>query len=63
VRDYGRPIAWRYLDGSGWPMRASMNRNADYAIAHARIAGIPAARVINCWSDEQLEMWMVERRG
>ena len=22
---------------------------ADYAIAHARLAGIPAARIINCW--------------
>ncbi len=29
-----------------------------YAIAHARLAGIPAPRVINCWSDETLEEWM-----
>src|SRR5262249_41668921 len=24
-------------------------RNAEYAIAHARLAGIPGDRVINCW--------------
>jgi histidinol phosphatase-like PHP family hydrolase len=34
----------------------------DYAIAHARLAAIPASRVINCWSDEALEAWMEERR-
>ena len=33
-------------------------RFSDYAIAHARIAGIPAERVINCWSDEALDDWM-----
>jgi putative hydrolase len=33
-------------------------RFSDYAIAHARLAGIPAERVINCWSDEQLDSWM-----
>lgn len=38
-------------------------RFSDYAIAHARIAGIPAERVINCWSDERLEAWMRERHG
>jgi histidinol phosphatase-like PHP family hydrolase len=37
-------------------------RFSDYAIAHARIAGVPADRVINCWSDERLEEWMGERR-
>jgi len=36
-------------------------RFSDYAIAHARLAGIPASRVINCWSHEQLEQWMKER--
>ncbi len=30
----------------------------DYAIAHARIAGVPTERVINCWSDRELEEWM-----
>jgi histidinol phosphatase-like PHP family hydrolase len=36
-------------------------RFTDYSIAHARLAGIPAERVINCWSDERLEEWMKER--
>ena len=38
-------------------------RFTDYSIAHARLAGVPAERVINCWSDAQLEEWMAERRG
>ena len=38
-------------------------RFSEYAIAHARLAGIPAERVINCWSDGRLEEWMRERRG
>ena len=38
-------------------------RFSEYAIAHARIAGIPAERVINCWSDERLEEWMRGRHG
>ena len=37
-------------------------RFTDYSIAHARIAGVPAERVINCWSDERLEEWMAGRR-
>jgi histidinol phosphatase-like PHP family hydrolase len=37
-------------------------RFSTYAIAHARLAGIPASRVINCWSDEELQGWMSERR-
>jgi putative hydrolase len=38
-------------------------RFSDYAIAHARLAGIPAERVINCWSDDRLQDWMRERHG
>jgi putative hydrolase len=38
-------------------------RFTDYAIAHARLAGITADRVINCWSDDQLERWMEERKS
>jgi histidinol phosphatase-like PHP family hydrolase len=38
-------------------------RFAEYAIAHARLAGIPASRVINCWSNEELEAWMGERHS
>ena len=33
-------------------------RFSDYALAHARLAGIPAERVINCWSDDRLDDWM-----
>ena len=35
----------------------------DYAIAHARIAGIPADRVVNCWDESRFEAWLAERRG
>lgn len=38
-------------------------RFTDYSIAHARLAGIPSERVINCWSDERLEQWMNDRRS
>lgn len=38
-------------------------RFSDYAIAHARLARIPAERVINCWSDARLETWMRGRHG
>jgi histidinol phosphatase-like PHP family hydrolase len=33
-------------------------RFSEYAIAHARLAGIPTERVINCWSNQQLREWM-----
>ncbi|CAN5697351.1 PHP domain-containing protein [soil metagenome] len=36
-------------------------RFSEYAIAHARLAGIPSERVINCWSDDRLEDWMKAR--
>jgi histidinol phosphatase-like PHP family hydrolase len=35
-------------------------RFSNYALAHARLAGIPKERVINCWSDEELRQWMEE---
>jgi histidinol phosphatase-like PHP family hydrolase len=34
----------------------------DTAIAHARLAGIPASRVINCWELPQLLAWLADRR-
>jgi putative hydrolase len=37
-------------------------RFTDYSIAHARLAGIPSERVINCWSNDRLKAWMEERR-
>ncbi len=33
-------------------------RNAEYAIAHARLAGIPRDRVVNCWPTERLLTWL-----
>lgn len=38
-------------------------RFTDFAIAHARLAGVPADRVINCWSDDRLAAWMGERQA
>jgi histidinol phosphatase-like PHP family hydrolase len=37
-------------------------RFSEYAIAHARLARIPAERVINCWSNEKLDAWMASLR-
>jgi putative hydrolase len=37
-------------------------RFSEYALAHARLALIPATRVINCWTDDELATWMEERR-
>jgi histidinol phosphatase-like PHP family hydrolase len=31
---------------------------SDFAIAHARLAGIPADRVVNCWKLDLLETWL-----
>ena len=33
-------------------------RYADIAIAHARLAGIPKARIVNCWDVERLLRWL-----
>ena len=38
-------------------------RFSDYAVAHARIARVPAERVINCWSDERLSEWMQQHHS
>jgi histidinol phosphatase-like PHP family hydrolase len=34
----------------------------DYAIAHARIAQIPADRVVNCWEEARFDAWLLDRR-
>jgi len=34
----------------------------DYAIAHARIAGVPAERVVNCWTEARFDAWLETRR-
>jgi len=31
---------------------------AETAIAHARLAGIPAERIVNCWPIERLLAWL-----
>lgn len=36
-------------------------RHAEAAIAHARLAGIPSDRIINCWPVAQLLDWLGER--
>lgn len=36
---------------------------AETAIAHARLAGIPAERVINCWRLDRLLHWIADRRA
>ena len=35
---------------------------AETAVAHARLAGIPADRVVNCWPFERLSAWLDDRR-
>ena len=35
----------------------------DYAIGHARIAQVPADRVVNCWEQKKFEDWLRERSG
>lgn len=34
---------------------------AETAIAHARLAGVPRERVINCWPLDRLMAWLAER--
>jgi histidinol phosphatase-like PHP family hydrolase len=34
---------------------------ADTALAHARLAGIPADRIVNCWPLERLLSWIGDR--
>jgi histidinol phosphatase-like PHP family hydrolase len=36
-------------------------RYAETAIAHARLAGVPAERVVNCWETERLLEWLRRR--
>jgi histidinol phosphatase-like PHP family hydrolase len=39
----------------------SQLRYAETAIAHARLAGIPAERIVNCWPLERLLAWLSDR--
>lgn len=36
---------------------------AETAVAHARLAGVPRERVINCWPLDRLMQWLAERPG
>jgi len=36
---------------------------ADTALAHARLAGIPASRIVNCWPLERLLAWIAHPRA
>jgi histidinol phosphatase-like PHP family hydrolase len=36
---------------------------AETAIAHARLAGVPTERVVNCWPVERLLEWLESRRS
>jgi histidinol phosphatase-like PHP family hydrolase len=38
-------------------------RYAETAIAHARLAGVPAERVVNCWETDRLLEWLRSRSG
>ena len=38
-------------------------RYAETAIAHARLAGVPPERVVNCWDTERLLEWLRSRRA
>jgi len=38
-------------------------RYAETAIAHARLAGIPVDRILNCWPLERLLAWLAEPRN
>ena len=35
---------------------------AETALAHARLAGIPPGRIINCWPLDRLLEWLSERK-
>jgi len=36
---------------------------AETALAHARLAGIPAARIVNCWPLAKLRKWARDLQG
>jgi putative hydrolase len=36
---------------------------SETAIAHARLAGVPTERIVNCWPLERLLEWAAERRS
>ena len=41
---------------------ADQLRYTDFALAHARLAGIPADRIVNCWPLDRFLAWAEARR-
>jgi putative hydrolase len=41
----------------------SQLRYAETALAHARLAGIPRDRIVNCWPAERLLTWVSDRHS
>ena len=41
----------------------SQLRYAETALAHARLAGIPRERIVNCWPVDQLSAWLADRHS
>jgi putative hydrolase len=35
---------------------------SDTAVAHARLAGIPADRIVNCWPVDRFKSWLADPR-
>jgi putative hydrolase len=38
-------------------------RYAETAVAHARLAGVPKERIVNCWPVETLMEWLATKSG
>ena len=36
---------------------------SETAIAHARLAGVPTDRIVNCWPVDRLMKWLATRNG
>jgi len=62
----GAAFSWKETGTDGVPVYVAdperAARVAGTAVAHARLALIPADRVVNCWSDKDLDRWMADRR-
>jgi histidinol phosphatase-like PHP family hydrolase len=56
-----RRDAWFALDSDAHA--TDELRYAEIAIAHARLAGVPRDRVVNCWPTDRLMSWLAERKA
>jgi putative hydrolase len=64
------PALARLASGAGCLFSVSSDAHAaphlsflDYGLAVARLAGIPAERVVNTWSRDRFADWLEERRS